>query len=116
MEASFAKLKDGSWGLRIRFPESSGAPAPGSTVTVVRRDGSSDPKVIGSIVWQGRDDRAPGYKVALATIARAGNATAARSGASRRGSDFEGKECPRCGSEDLDSRLSCWECGYQGAA
>ena len=30
------------------------------------------------------------------------------------GRDWPGKECPTCGSEDLDKNLHCWECGYTG--
>lgn len=29
--------------------------------------------------------------------------------------DWPGKECPICGSEDLDAKLHCWECGYTGS-
>lgn len=32
-----------------------------------------------------------------------------------RSKDWPGKDCPCCGSEPLDARLSCWECGYQGS-
>lgn len=54
---TFAKLKDGAWGLRGPRAEV----VPGTTVTVTRKDGSTKLAVVGSIVWE--DEEA-----ALATI------------------------------------------------
>jgi hypothetical protein len=58
MAATFAKLRDGTWGLRGPVAEV----VPGATVRVTRRDGSAKSEVVGTIVW--RND-----EVALATIA-----------------------------------------------
>jgi hypothetical protein len=47
--ASFARLRDGSWGLRIV-----GEAQPGDAVRATRRDGSSSIHIVGEIVWCGQ--------------------------------------------------------------
>jgi hypothetical protein len=51
MEASFAKLRDGSWGVRVK----GGIPRPGEVVRVSKRDGSGDQAKIDKVLWQGDD-------------------------------------------------------------
>jgi len=46
--ASYTKLKDGTWGIRVQ-----GAARAGATVNVSRRDGSSKTKVVGRVIWAG---------------------------------------------------------------
>lgn len=104
MQATFTKLKDGRWGLRVVFspPEFI---AGGSTVTAVRRDGTSECQTIGTVVWIGDDRDQPGRKVALATIAARPRPVRAYR---------PGQDCPGCHSEPLDEKLHCWECGFTG--
>lgn len=104
--ASFTKLKDGSWGLRISHPATETI-APGMTLTVTKRDGSSSTETVGSVIWVGTDDRAPGNKVAFATLVKQARASGGRK-------LRPGMECPACHSEDLNGQLRCWECGFQG--
>jgi hypothetical protein len=46
--ATFAKLKDGSWGVRSEVELTSG-----SSVTVKKRDGSRSTATVGRLVWAG---------------------------------------------------------------
>lgn len=46
--ATFTKLKDGSWGLRV-----TGSAKAGDSVTVTKKDGSKSTKKISRIVWSG---------------------------------------------------------------
>ena len=55
--ATWSKLKDGSWGVRGE------ALLPGSSVTVTRKDGSKSVVVVGSIVWAD-----PNSTLVLATV------------------------------------------------
>jgi hypothetical protein len=109
MAATFAKLRDGTWGLRGPVEQM----IPGATITVTKKDGSAKSEVIGVIVW--KDD-----EVALATIApgaipanasparleRAANrilreagCPACRRTATRTAQLWE--ECDRCGNEPV---------------
>lgn len=47
-EATFAKMRDGSWGVRVQ-----GQVEPGDTVLVTRKDGRKVPVTIESVVWTG---------------------------------------------------------------
>lgn len=49
MAATFTKLKDNSWGLRIK----GSLPDIGSTVEVVRANGSRSQQCVGAVVWSG---------------------------------------------------------------
>lgn len=92
---SYARLRDGTWGLRASEP---GALAPGETVLVRRRDGASKYEVVGRVLCEG-----PSF--ALATIRRP-----SRRPESRR----QGWGCRRCGGPLRDTRTGpstdC-ECG-----
>lgn len=99
MAATFQKLKDGTWGLRV-----AGRASPGEVVLVTKRDGTSQRKTVGIVVWSGDG-------VTLCTIASG----VSSSGGPRKSRDYPGKECPACESVDLDANLSCWECGYEGS-
>jgi hypothetical protein len=70
MEASFAKLKDGAWGLRV----TGGTPTSGQTLRVVKRDGTTVTKRVGKVVWSSRG-------VTLTTIDENGNGRDVYSGA-----------------------------------
>jgi hypothetical protein len=58
-EATYTKLKNGDWGLRL----AGAIPKPGAPVLVTKKDGSTRTERIGRILWQGDG-------VALATIER----------------------------------------------
>jgi hypothetical protein len=92
--ATFTKLKDGSWGLRV-----AGEVAAGDEVTVSKRDGSSETKSVGRVLWTGSG-------VALCTIADSG---ARRSGTMRyRGQSRGGAAAPVPGySQWCTGRTSC---------
>jgi len=51
MNATFTKLRDGNWGLRV----TGGTPAPGQTINVSKKDGAVVRKTIGKVLWKGPD-------------------------------------------------------------
>jgi hypothetical protein len=48
MKVTYAKLNDGSWGIRA-----DGALAVGQTVTVTKRDGTTKSETVGRVIWKG---------------------------------------------------------------
>ena len=65
MNATYGKLDDGTWGLRVE----GGVPGIGASITVTKKDGSQKTEVVGSILWQGTTRS--GKPGALCTIAGA---------------------------------------------
>jgi len=61
--ATFAKLKNGAWGVRV-----SGTPTVGASVTVTKKSGATSTARIGRILWTGAD-RSTGETVSLCEIA-----------------------------------------------
>lgn len=59
MAVTFTKLKSGEWGLRVE-----GTAKPGDLVTVSKKDGSKESKMVGKIIWNGNG-------ITLCTIAAA---------------------------------------------
>ncbi len=51
MNATFKKLKDGNWGLRV----TGGVPAEGQAVVVSKSDGSRPTKIVAKVLWKGDD-------------------------------------------------------------
>jgi hypothetical protein len=51
---TYAKLRDGSWGVRVQ-----GAAASGDVVVVTKRDGTSKTETIGRVVWTCRASARP---------------------------------------------------------
>jgi hypothetical protein len=91
--ASFTKMKDGSWGLRIQ-----GTAKAGQSIAVQKRDGGSKTVEIGRVVWTGNG-------ISLATISGSGStqrATARPARASRYSADRApgGRKCSYCGARD----------------
>lgn len=93
MSATFTKLKSGEWGIRVV-----GAARPGMTVTVSKKDGTTDTKTIGKVVWSGNG----------VTICTMGGVSV--SGGDRRYSSSRRKvrTCPHCGGNDINQV----DCGY----
>lgn len=60
MNATYTKLRDGNWGLRVE-----GAPQVGDAVTVVKKSGDTEERVIGRVVWTGERD---GKTISLCAI------------------------------------------------
>lgn len=98
MNATFAKLRDGSWGLRVKGQVSSG-----QSVTVTKKSGGSEVKTVGRVLWSGDG-------VSLCTIAgggssgrdsagnRIGNGDSYRAGVTAPG----GRRCQYCGSRECE--------------
>jgi hypothetical protein len=86
---SFTKLRDGSWGIKVRGSE----PSPGQTVEVSKKDKTTDSKVVDRVIWSSADGREH-----LCTVRGASPPVArARSGSSYRpqfGRDYCGGRCP----------------------
>lgn len=60
--ATFAKLKDGSWGVRVP----GAAPKIGDVLTVTKRDGSTSKETVAAVLWSGPDN--DGQTVSLCSI------------------------------------------------
>lgn len=104
--ATFTKLRDGDWGLRIVGPH---AVEPGQTVTVTKKSGETSTERVGEVIWS------DGKGVTLAKIAaRVTTPAAPRYAAPSRPAATRGKMricgycdgpypvgglCPRCGDE-----------------
>lgn len=69
MKVTFAKLKDGAWGLRVKVGQGESV-SMGEVVTVEKADGSTTEARVGRILWSGDDRDDPNGKVALCAIAR----------------------------------------------
>jgi|GEM_PF-2243361 len=87
MSASYAKLQDGSWGIRA-----SGKLVAGQTVTVTKKSGESKPETVAAIVWTGPDR--DGGESTLATI-KATSKTTSKTGSQPAG--YGGGIVPRSG-------------------
>src|SRR5262245_52056409 len=61
MTATFTKLNDGRWGLRV-----AGHPQAGEALIVTKKDGSQSEIIVGRILWAGQDR--DGNDAALTTI------------------------------------------------
>ncbi len=94
--ATYTKLKDGAWGVRV-----AGLAVVGQVVLVSKRDGSSETETVAAVLWTGiaRD----GMEASLVTIA----ASAARARSGGRG---KWNGCA-CGARELpDGGLSANAC------
>jgi hypothetical protein len=69
LQATFTKLKNGDWGLRVE-----GNAGPGDRVLAITKGGKKQYMVLGEIVWSGRDSRT-GEFISVGTIARTLNAS-----------------------------------------
>ena len=67
MPIGYTKLKSGEWGIR----GGGEPPAPGSRVTVTKRDGSENSETVDAVLWSGEDKRSGGVAW-MATIEREG--------------------------------------------
>ena len=94
--ATYAKLSNGSWGVRIV-----GKVPLGGAIRVAKKDGTTKVEYVTKLVWT-KDD------ISLCEIAP--SASPVRSASKCRC----GQMCPRCGSEPLNAKLHCWECGFTG--
>lgn len=88
MPASFAKLRDGSWGLRIAGPA-----IEGSAVAVTKRDGTVSMETVGRVLWSGQG-------VTLATVAATGKRSRPGFRADNGAKAPGGRRCPYCGARD----------------
>ncbi|NCA14195.1 MAG: hypothetical protein EBS89_08700 [Proteobacteria bacterium] len=101
MSATYSKLRDGSWGLRI-----AGRVAPGEQVTVTKRSGETRTETVRHIIWQ-----APDGSVTLAAIQKGG--AAPRTNRATYGRGYRGDSsytCDECG-EHATPGTRCWETG-----
>jgi hypothetical protein len=92
MTATYTKLRDGSWGVRVV-----GTVAPGATVQVTKKSGESKTETVGKVIWTGNG-------VTLATLARE---STPRPTTRRRGGRYE---CEECG-DYVEPGTRCWETG-----
>ena len=97
MMASYTKLKDGSWGIRV-----DGTVAPGSVVTVTKKDGTRNTEKVAKVLWTGNG-------VALCSIAPK-DAKPQSQPSSRSRVAGRKYECPECGDYVFPG-TRCWETG-----
>jgi hypothetical protein len=93
--ASFAKLKSGDWGVRVK-----GTCRPGQKVTVTTKAGASKEVTIGTVLWAGNG-------VSLCSIAGNGQSSGRRSG---RESGYCGYPCPVTGKKCCAANGPCHDC------
>lgn len=105
MNPTWARLRDGSWGVR----GTGAAPRPGAQVTATSRDGRSKTVTIGRVL-------ASDGQSWLATVDQGGGGSSSYSGGgggggyrggARRGGRYE---CPECG-DYVTPGTQCWETG-----
>lgn len=91
MSTTYTKLRTGDWGVRI---EGSGAPRPGSRVTVTKRSGERKLETVDRVLYS-QDGR-----LHICSIVPAGRSIG--SGASYRAGVTApgGRACPKCGSRE----------------
>jgi hypothetical protein len=107
VKITFSKLQDGSWGLRAL-----GVPLPvaGDRVSVTKKDGTVESKVVGRVVWQGVDRYGDGLPCALCTIEPDTVARGARRPSTDRGGRWTGCACGSIEGKPRDS--DCAQCRY----
>lgn len=49
MTATYTKLRDGSWGIRVDSPV-----APGTTITVTKKSGETKTETVSHVLWSGQ--------------------------------------------------------------
>lgn len=94
IQASYTKLRDGSWGARVE-----GRVAPGAQITVRKRSGEAKQETVGRVVWSEQG-------VSLVTLQAS---AAPQGGSGRRGSyrrRNEDDECELCGK----NKYTCGHC------
>lgn len=102
MNATYAKLKDETWGVRVP-----GRAAAGDSVVVERKDGTRNNEVVSRVLWTGEDrQKAP---VSLCTImSSSSDRTRVSSSSSYRGT------CDECGESSSSLRACKDSSGIQG--
>lgn len=64
MTATYTKLRDGSWGIRV-----AGSARAGATITVHKKSGETRSETVARVLWTGKDSRS-GETVSLCAIGR----------------------------------------------
>ncbi len=108
--ATYSKLRNGSWGVRVE-----GSVSPGQSVTVTTKAGKTKTETVGKVIWQGSG-------VSLCSIEERGSSRGTDSYGNRIGNGDSyragvtaphGRTCPMCGRRDCarawDSRDLCDE-------
>lgn len=85
MSASYTKLRDGSWGVRVQASQ-----PPSGSINVTTKAGKVKSETVHKVLWSADGIHLCSVKMAKKTS----------------------PECPRCG-EELTPGTPCWECGYR---
>lgn len=94
MEATYSKLRDGSWGVKIQ-----GDAKAGEVVNVRKKDGTAKSEMIHSVVWSGGG-------VSLCSIR-------GRSSDTPLGANGGTRKCADCGGPVRGTYRYCYECGLE---
>ncbi len=103
MTATYTKLKDGSWGIRVV-----GKVTTGQTVTVTKKSGESKQETVGKVLWTGDG-------ITLATVSGSPSSPSApsrlnRYSRRRSSSLYCGGECPVSGLRCCSENGPCHDC------
>jgi hypothetical protein len=120
MEASYKKLRDGSWGIRT----TDGIPDVGDTVEVVTKSGEAKQEEVSRVIWSGTND--DGNEASICEIVqtdRDGNPI--RKPKQQQGNQRQtGQQkqstskckCLGCGTTDPSKEYYCSDCVLSGSA
>lgn len=113
MPHSFAKLKDGSWGLRYSGA-GVGVPSSGLAVQVSKRDGSMTTVIVDAVLWRGmdRDGKTP---VALCTVRSDKTPSNTTQASACRSSHQTRERRTGCSCGSVEGRIKstdCWTCRH----
>lgn len=104
MSATYTKLRDGSWGIKVQ-----GSAKAGQAITVTKRDGGTKTETVEKVVWSGEG-------VAICSVVETRRASSSSSGG-RRNAHSNGSrppagmiECEECG-DYVKRGTRCWETG-----
>ena len=95
MSATYTKLKDGSWGIRI-----DGTATAGQSITVTKKSGDTKAEKISRVLWSGKDAKS-GKNVSLCSIAQSGSSS---------GHGAKPGTCVNCGASCNPRYRRCLDC------
>lgn len=91
MKATYKRLRDGDWGVRVE-----GAASPGQTVLVEKSDGTAERRTVSRVLWSGKDYKSKAQVSICAIMQKP-----------ERRSRFSAGRCSGCGGT-----LEMWMDGY----
>lgn len=101
MFGKYSKLKNGTWGARVRAPVKAG-----DVVTLQTRAGEAKEEIVQSVLWTGPD------KFSASTVCLVSLKSSEERERALRSRNRGGRyECSECG-DYVDAGTRCWEAGF----